>query len=88
MKKSIVSLALVIVLAGSVAADAAQRTYSRADYWGAVPYGYAHAAPSPTARAAGWFHRRRNLVPNCEPLSRNPNCCVISGCVGAGGGGD
>ena len=91
MKTFIVSLALGIVLAGSVTAYATEPASGSApsnqatDLWHRI--GDFFAAPTIGAKANA--HATDPFKPRItDGLSRNRDACASYGCVGAGGGGD
>lgn len=91
MKMSIVSLALGIVLAGPVAAYAAEPASGSApsnqatDLWNRIGDFFAAPTTGPEANAqvADPFKPRTT-----DGLSSNRGACASYGCVDAGGGGD
>jgi hypothetical protein len=89
MKRLIMPLALGTVLAGAVAAFAAETPhrpvsgYRATDYWSFAPF----AAPADGAREDP--PRADPFIPReKDGLSSDPDACVNYGCVDAGGGGD
>jgi hypothetical protein len=91
MNTSIISLPLVLVLAGPVAAYAAEPGSGSApsnqatDLWNRIVTFF--AAPPASAKAKA--HAPDPFKPRItDGLSRNRNACASYGCVGAGGGGD
>ena len=81
--KTILSLALGLVLASPVSAYAAERVFVTApshqmvDFQALAPFGEAFAALNPGARAKAHARRLRH-----EGLSRDPDDCVKYGCLG------
>jgi len=76
VRTSIVSLALVVMLASPVAAYASDTPYGQVHKYRTVHHATPHAMRDP-------FKPRTT-----NGLSSNRNACASYGCVGAGGGGD
>ena len=76
MRTSIVSLALVVMLASPVAAYASETPYGQVHKYRTVHHATHHAMHDP-------FKPRTT-----NGLSSNRDTCASYGCVGAGGGGD